>query len=118
MSATAGGGAVMMYASPYSSNGTSVLSPYEVPIPNGPRAKSCAGNGFAVVGDRERRGRDNRCGRSDRRRYQGWGKVQVASQAKSARLKSRRPLQNQLQRIFLSRFCFSLFGFPFLRGEK
>jgi|SRR5580693_101154 hypothetical protein len=118
MSATAGGGAVMMYASPYSSNGTSVVSPYEMPVPNRPRAKSCAGNDFAAVGDRERALRDNRCGRSDGRRHHGRGKDQVESQVKGARLKGRRPLPNQLQRIFLSRFRFPLFGLQFLRGEK
>jgi hypothetical protein len=36
----------MMFASPYSSNWTSVLSPYEMPIPTGPGAKSRARSAF------------------------------------------------------------------------
>ena len=83
MSATAGGGAVMMYASPYSSNWTSVLSPYEMPIPSGPRAKSCAGNDFVVFRNCELFLPDNRCWRSERRRYEGLVKDQVESQAKA-----------------------------------
>jgi hypothetical protein len=118
MSATAGGGAVMMYASPYSSNGTSVLSPYEMPIPSGPRAQSCAGNDFAVVGHCQRRMRPRDCGPSERRRYQERGKDQVESQAKGTRLKNQPGVEDPFQRIFLSRFRFSLFGFQFLRGEK
>jgi hypothetical protein len=41
-----GGGAVMIYASPYSSNRTSVLFPYEMPIRSGVCAKSRAANAF------------------------------------------------------------------------
>src|ERR1700678_1854067 len=114
MSATAGGGAVMMYASPYSSNWTSVLSPYEMPIPSGPRAKSCADNDFVVVGNWKRFVCDKHRGRSERRGYEGPGQRPSRKPGKGARLKGRGPLQNQLERIFLSRFRFSIFGFQFL----
>jgi hypothetical protein len=41
-----GGGAVMMFASHHISNRTSVLSPYEMPIPAHPRPKSRAPSAF------------------------------------------------------------------------
>jgi hypothetical protein len=41
-----GGGAVMMFASPHISNGKSVPSPYEMPIPIHPRVKSRAPSAF------------------------------------------------------------------------
>jgi hypothetical protein len=41
-----GGGAVMMFASLYMSDCTSVLSPCEMPIPTHPRAKSSAASAF------------------------------------------------------------------------
>jgi hypothetical protein len=118
MSATAGGGAVMMFASPYSSNWTSVLSPYEMPIRSGSRAKSCAGNDFVVVRNRELLVPDKTCERSERRRYDGLVKDPVESQAKAGCRKSRRPPENPHKRISLSRFRFSIFGLQFLRGEK
>ena len=79
-----GGGAVMMFASHYTSDWTSVLSLCEMPIRSGACAKSRAGIGFIVAHACGRFVPDGHSWRSEDRRYRG----QVKRQGNGARLKA------------------------------
>jgi hypothetical protein len=107
MCATAGGGAVMMFASHYMSEWTSVLSLCEMPIQRGVCAKSRAGSGFVVARICGRFVRDDHCWRSKDRRYEG----QVKRQVNGARLKA--AATNSTTTSTLGHFCVSDFAFPF-----
>ncbi len=74
----------MMFASPYMSDGKSVLSPYEMPIRSGVCAKSSAGSRFVVARICGLFVGDNQCWQSEDRRYEG----QVKRQVNGARLKA------------------------------
>jgi hypothetical protein len=80
-----------------------------MPIPSGPRAKSCAGNDFVVFRNCELFLPDNRCWRSERRRYEGLVKDQVESQARGARPKTRAAATQSTRAHFP--FSISLFHF-------
>jgi hypothetical protein len=103
---------VMMYASHYMSEWTSVLSLCEMPIRRGVRAKSRVGNRLVVAHIGGVCAHVYHCWRSEDRRYEG----NVKDQVNGARLKA--AATNSTATSTAGNFSLSVFCIASHRGEK
>jgi hypothetical protein len=103
----------MMFASPYSSNWTSVVSPYEMPIRSGVCAKSRVGSDFVVVRICELFVRGDHCWPAEDRRHESHIKGQVKSARLKAAATNSTATSNSTATATLAAFSFSIFAFPF-----